>query len=95
MMNAETSNHKQSNVEREVNKLILIIFAIEITISFILLGFAFWWNLGKADDHKYLGDFERSTLVTNSILSFFTYYLLLNTMIPTSLIVTLEVVKVV
>ena len=40
-------------------------------------------------------DFMENNIIIDSILSFFTYILLLNTLIPVSLIITLELVKIV
>ena len=48
---------------------------------------------GDEYDHFYLMETEKPGF--NAFLRFFTYFILLNTMIPISLIVTLEIVKVI
>ena len=53
---------------------------------------SFWYK--EYDDKKYYLVFEYNVGV-NGIISFFSYFLLLNTLLPISLIVTLEVVKVI
>jgi len=45
------------------------------------------------NDHDYLPNLDYHGVVTG-IINFFTYFLLLNTMIPISLIISLELVKV-
>lgn len=57
------------------------------------IGISIWAEL-YWDDHEYLGDQDDS----NAFLGFktyFTYFLLLNTMLPISLIVSLEVLKII
>jgi hypothetical protein len=54
---------------------------------------AYMWAGEEQNDHWYLPEAYDPTLQTG-ILTFFTYFLLLNTMIPISLIVSLELVKV-
>lgn len=50
------------------------------------------WNSSNQHKHSYLED--STSVSTNGILRFFTYFSLLNTLIPISLVVTLECVKV-
>lgn len=54
------------------------------------------WNISKIDagdqNHYYLED--NTEYAKNAVLRFFTYFILFNTMIPISLIVTLEIAKV-
>jgi magnesium-transporting ATPase (P-type) len=53
------------------------------------------WNSLNLDQHWYLRDDNAiSNYGLSAILLFFTYFLLYNTMIPISLIVSLEMVKV-
>ena len=51
------------------------------------------WANDYQDDHSYLPEPE-SPLAQSGVLAFFTYFLLLNTMIPISLVVSLELVKI-
>jgi phospholipid-transporting ATPase len=54
---------------------------------------SFWYRGAQADQTAYL-TFEFEVGV-NGVISFFSYFLLFNTLLPISLIVTLEIVKVV
>lgn len=49
------------------------------------------WYRNESDDYKYLQ--LNDELGTSFVETFFRYFLLLNTLIPISLIVTIEVVK--
>jgi hypothetical protein len=59
----------------------------------ILAVLAYIWAGDAQDNHLYLPEAYDPNLKTG-ILTFFTYFLLLNTMIPISLIVSLELVKI-
>jgi phospholipid-translocating P-type ATPase (flippase) len=95
VMNSQKCPPKTSHLERTVNKLIIVIFIIQISFCIILSGLNSWWY-GKYDEDNswYL---NLSDWLTNrhfsGFISFWTFLLLLNTMIPISLIVTIEVVK--
>ena len=95
VMNSQKCPPKTSHLERRVNKLIIVIFIIQISFCIILSGLNSWWY-GKYDEDNswYL---NLSDWLTNrhfsGFISFWTFLLLLNTMIPISLIVTIEVVK--
>ena len=82
----------------------IIIHTIHFKAILVLqLGFSFFtsilnyaWNCEKLNDQWYLKDshsgYNNELIAT---LTFFTYFLLYNTMIPISLIVSLEMVKIV
>ena len=108
MKNARDPILKMSSVEKLLNKLLIFIFICQATLSLIsaILHFVYFKMRGKLvfksdefkteEDIKYSYiDFMPFKLVVDSILNFFTYLLLLNTMIPVSLIITLELVKIV
>ena len=91
MKNSKDPRVKYSSVERLMNKSLIFIFIFQIVlclISAILRGVYFNKNLKEFNEIYKIkkNDFE-------GVISFFTYLLLLNTMIPISLIITLEVVK--
>jgi phospholipid-translocating P-type ATPase (flippase) len=97
VMNSQKGASKQSHLETLVNKLIGIIFAFQICLCILLAGLNSWWYREySVQTDVYLG-FNLDTTITNytisGLISCFSYLLLLNTMIPISLIVTLEVVK--
>ena len=51
------------------------------------------WYQNALNEHYYIEFYLN--VVLNSIINFFSYFLLMNTLLPISLIVTLEVVKVI
>ncbi|CAD8102056.1 unnamed protein product [Paramecium sonneborni] len=93
MRNADASRIKSSEIERIMNILILGILVIQISLSIITASFSSAWLHQNGSESWYLGynDFSPNLL---SFYSFFSYILLYNTMIPISLIVSLEFVKV-
>lgn len=98
VLNSMKSNNKQSHLEKLVNTIILILFAIQILLCILIAIIVSFWvsNNSNPDNpennkHYYL----ENDLSTGEfgIISFFSYLLLLNTFIPISLIVSLEMVK--
>lgn len=93
MMNSQKVRHKQSKVESKMNALIIYILIVQIVIAAILaiIG-SFWYKNQQQDSQSYLPyDF---VLGVQGTITFFSYFLLMNTLIPISLVVSLEVVKV-
>ena len=83
-----------SHLESLVNKLVISIVISQSVICSMVAGLAMAWQVkdNKFDDimlEPEIGPAEESTLL------FFTYFLLLNTLLPISLQVALEVVKLV
>ena len=107
MKNARDPILKMSSVEKLLNKLLIGIFicqaflsvlgAILHSIYFHKEKFLILQNNEIKDNDSIINyiDFLPFKLAVDSILNFFTYLLLLNTMIPISLIITLELVKIV
>jgi len=92
MMNSQKSRTKQSKVEKKLNYIIFFILMSQIAICFTLCVIMFIRDsMDDANQDYYVGAGNSDE---DYILNFFTYFLLLNTMIPISLIVTLEVIKV-
>ena len=108
MKNAKDPILKISSVESLLNKLLVGILFLQIILSIISCIFhSVYYNdkkniiisSSRISDNE-LGydtyiDYLPFKLSVDSTLSFFTYLLLLNTMIPISLIVTLELVKII
>lgn len=91
MLNSQKGRIKISNLEKKLNKVILILFGIQILICIALSGAMAIYDAIKDDDQSaYLGD---GNSTENPYLNFFSYFLLLSTLIPISLVVTLEIVK--
>ena len=108
MKNAKDPILKISSVESLLNKLLVGILFLEIFLSIIscICHSAYYNNKDELIiSSSSINDTERTKsswidylplkLAADSTLSFFTYLLLLNTMIPISLIVTLELVKII
>ena len=94
LLNSKNPKLKMSQVEVTMNRLLILIFFLQIFLCIICAVVNKKYNKNHND---FLQEFIfPSDKVTNeSFLSFFTYLLLLNTMIPISLIVTLEIIKVI
>ena len=93
MKNSKDPRVKFSTVESIMNNRLIFIFCSQCVLCIICAicrGFFYKKNLENNDLMSYM----IYGYTVESILSFFTYLLLLNTMIPISLIVTLEIVKI-
>jgi phospholipid-transporting ATPase len=91
MLNSQKSRLKVSNLERKLNNVIIFLFFIQILICILISGATAIYDEIKDDNQEaYLGDGNSNE---NVFLNFFSYFLLLATLIPISLIVTLEVIK--
>ena len=97
MKNAKDPISKFSSVESLMNSGLIIIFLVQFVlccVSIILRGYYYKTNLEKADEEPTTSfGYAEYNYIVESVLNFFTYLLLLNTLIPISLIITLEVVK--
>ena len=76
-----------------MNLLVLWILGIQILFCLLVSFVGINWYRNESSDNQYLR--LTDTLGTSFTQTFFRYFLLLNTLIPISLIVTIEVVKVV
>jgi phospholipid-transporting ATPase len=91
MMNADKSKYKQSNIERLTNSLILSILTFQFIVSLVSAIGAGIWSANSLENHYYLNRVYEPAV--DGLLTFLTYVVLNNTMIPISLIVSLEIVK--
>ena len=95
MKNAKDPVTKYSSLERLMNFGLVAIFifqAILCILAAILRGYYYHHNeLDEVDPYGF--GYTKYRYVIESFLNYFTYMLLLNTLIPISLIITLEVVK--
>lgn len=92
-LNQQPPPSKFSTVERMLNKFILAIFLAQMFICLLNAVLSGFFEDTEAKDMFYLGVNQYSTPVYG-LRNFFTYFVLFNTMIPISLWVTLELVKV-
>ena len=92
MMNSQKRHEKQSRIEGILNILVIVILCIQIIIALILSMMTLYFFNNSEDDHTYVyHSFSRASYV---VISFFAHFLLINTLIPISLTVTLEIIKV-
>ena len=93
MMNSQKGRFKQSKMEVMMNNLVLYIVLVQVILCMIvsIIG-SFWY---RTEDTKMIYLTFQFTISVNGIISFFSFFLLLSTLLPISLIVTLELVKVV
>lgn len=90
MQNSNPSRFKQSQIEKKTNNLILLIFLFQMICCLICaIGAGFFYS--DNSEAPYMYKIYGSGL--EGFLNYFTYFLLINTMIPISLIVSLEMVK--
>lgn len=92
MMNSQGETSKMSQIEHKVNYILGVILALQIVLCAILgaLDGAFLNNNSKTHNYILWGS---NSAVGDGFLMFCTYLVLLNTMIPISLIVSIEIVK--
>ena len=101
MKNAKNPVTKYSSLEKLMNKGLLVIFifqAILCIIAAILRGVYYNYNeldeVDKITKKRPIGfGYTEYSYAIESFLNYFTYMLLLNCLIPISLIITLEIVK--
>ena len=93
MLNAEPGRIKTSNIEEMMNKLIIFVLLFEMLCCTVSAICSSWWMNTRGIHHWYVWQNSMSPTL-ESFLVFFSYFLLYNAMIPISLIVSLEFVKV-
>lgn len=92
MRNSENSKQKSSEIEKKTNTLIIYLLFIQLICSTICALMNLSFNLIQLPNIPYI-NIEYSP-VLEGFITFWSYFLLLNTMLPISLIVSLEFVKV-
>ena len=93
ILNSKMPRTKMSIIEKKMNKYLIGIFLILMA----LCGISSFIHNEQYREHKVF--YEKFILLERSIkmesfITFFTYFLLLNTLIPISLIITMEIVKI-
>jgi magnesium-transporting ATPase (P-type) len=93
LMNSDSESEKMSQIEIKVNYILGIILALQVVLCMILgiLDGVFLNN--NLANNKYI-IFSGYSSSLDGFLMWCTYMVLLNTMIPISLIVSIEIVKV-
>lgn len=80
-------------MEIMMNDLVLYIILVQIILCVIVSIVGSFWYKEEKTKMQYL--YFQFDMGVNGVISFFSYFLLFNTLLPISLIVTLELVKVV
>lgn len=98
MKNAEDAKHKQSSVEKMTNNLILFIFALQLLICLVVAIFSANWISKNRVKYQKLIKYKTASgkdesIILLGIYSFGTLLVLTNSMIPISLIISSEFVK--
>jgi magnesium-transporting ATPase (P-type) len=92
IMNSKSEASKMSQIEIKVNYILIGILVIQTIFSIMCaIAYGIFRNLFK-DDFTYI-NWPNYNVVLDSFLIFLSYFVLLNTMIPISLIVSIEIVK--
>jgi len=81
-----------SQVESKVNYVLGIILCIQVVFCLVIAIFYGVFRNQSKDDYYYI-DWTTYSSPVDAIIIFFTYFVLINTMIPISLIVSMEMVK--
>eukprot|EP00047_Mylnosiga_fluctuans_P006561 m.247712 g.247712 ORF g.247712 m.247712 type:complete len:1182 (-) comp15473_c0_seq1:193-3738(-) len=92
LQNASATPIKRSNVDHVTNKQIVGLFCTLIVLAIISCAFSIAWMGDHEKQDWYLG-YSSSSPPQNGFLTFLTFIVLYNNLIPISLIVTLEIVK--
>ena len=90
-MNMMKRKEKQSRVEKVVNKYILYILLLQFCMC-LVPSVLYAYYLEDSIQDKEFRKYDSSIL--SGFLNYFTYFLLLNTMLPISLIISLELLKI-
>lgn len=90
MMNSKHPPHKRSNVERRVNRYLIIVF----TMLFVIIVLSTAISIGMAYTYSQASKFFSGVGNSNSGLNFITFLILYNSLVPISLYVTMDIVRV-
>eukprot|EP00475_Leptophrys_vorax_P015182 TRINITY_DN2154_c0_g1_i1.p1 TRINITY_DN2154_c0_g1~~TRINITY_DN2154_c0_g1_i1.p1 ORF type:complete len:1151 (+),score=308.65 TRINITY_DN2154_c0_g1_i1:37-3489(+) len=86
---------KRSSVSLQLDKFMMVMFVVQIILCFFASLVQTIWTSVNGKDHWYLRHVYANTgeAVGDFFLKFFTWYIVLNALIPISLAVSLELVK--
>lgn len=96
MQNSRPTPFKQSAVYRMVNKCILLIFLTEFILVLVsTISFGLWTGEHSGPNAPwYLGTLLQNTNFGEVLVSFVTFFILYNNLVPISLYVSLDMIKV-
>ena len=92
MNNSDEPRIKQSNLEAIMNRYIIGLIFVQLLMCITTFIGAWVWNAKIPDGYGFFVS-TRGSAFSEAILVFFTMWILLNSMIPISLIISLEMVK--
>ena len=95
MQNAKKPKIKYSRIDVLLNKLLLAIFIVQIILCILSSIFRAYYYKKNLENTKNIMSYEKYSYSTENFFTIFTYLILLNTFIPISLVVTMEIVKVI
>ena len=93
MLNSQKGKVKMSHLEGLLNKLVIFIVVVSLILAAFCAILSYAWN--KNNDWDNIKIMPKHSDSRNAAASFGTYFLLLNTLLPISLAVALEVIKVI
>jgi len=93
MKNSENARFKTSKMEVQMNNLILRLLILQALLYLAAVVGFLSWNISVYDKYRQFWTYGYNIYV-ESLFMILTYFILFNTMLPISLIVTLELVKV-
>ena len=92
MMNAKKPPTKVSNVQRKMNKMLYSVFAFQLILILVYAILSVFWIKSKSSKHTYLG-LSGDPGFTDFIVQYLTYWVAYSHLIPISLYVVLEMIK--
>lgn len=92
MMNSDSASEKMSQIEIKVNRILGMILILQILLCIVIAILNYVFLMKEKENHTYL-IYSPYSIEFDSVLVFCTYIVLINTMIPISLIVSIEIVK--
>jgi len=93
MLNSKEARSKMSNVLRRMNKMLYTVYAMQFCICVSFAGLSVYWQNVFADTHLYLDITEKSA-PGSFVIQVLTFYVAYSHLIPISLYVALEIVKI-
>ena len=93
MLNSKAPPSKVSNVLRTMNKMLYTVFALQACICFLFAGLYIEWSDSEGSSHSSYTTSEGDVSAIDFFVQILTYYVAYSHMIPISLYVALEVLK--
>jgi len=92
MLNSVEAPSKTSNVMRTMNNMLYTVFGFQAFICLLFAGIGFYWDYQNSEDHSYLA-YNKGLDAWLYITKALTYMVAYSHLIPISLYVAMEVVK--